>query len=143
MARTDRSKKVESANAGKYRDTAIGFLKAAEDLATIAGEDEVYGGPIALLAVHTAISYADTVAIAYSGRKSTSGDHEQSVSQLTSVLGAAFPKSERSRLLKLAKLKDSVAYQGNRFHLEDALLHLDAAVKFSKWAEQMYQRRPV
>ncbi|MES2304966.1 MAG: hypothetical protein V4558_05640 [Gemmatimonadota bacterium] len=36
MTRADRSKRVAPASAGKYRTTARSFLKAAEDLATLA-----------------------------------------------------------------------------------------------------------
>lgn len=142
MTRTDRNKRVDRTTAGKYRTKAQGFLKAAQDQSTLAGDDGADGSSIALLAVHAAIAYADTVAIAYGERKSTAGDHDQVVDLLISILGAQFPRAERTRLLKLTHLKDTVAYQGNRFQIDEARRSLDTAAQFTMWAEQMYQRRP-
>ena len=143
MTRADRNKRTDRSSAGKYRETARSFLASAEALATLANDDEAYGNAIALLAVHAAIGYADAIAIAYGERKSTAGDHEQVVALLTTILRTRLPAGERTRLLKLVKLKDTVAYQGKYFQLDEARQHLILAARFAAWAEQMYQRRPV
>jgi len=121
---------------------SLTLLDAADSLAALAGEDESYGNAIALLSIHSAISRADAVSIAYAERKSAEGDHTQAVTVLRAALGNRLPKREEGLLVSLIAAKDSVSYQGKFYPLADGQLMLEKARRFAAWADRMFQQRP-
>jgi hypothetical protein len=142
VIRRGRARPVDRLSAGKYRHVGRAFLDAADALSVVAGDDETYGNAIGLLSIHAAIAYADAVSIAYGERKSAAGDHEQAVSMLRGVLAARLPNDMESMLLTLVRAKDSVAYQGKYYPLDDGRALLERATTFARWADQLYQQRP-
>jgi len=137
IARTDRFRHVPADHAPGYQDNGRTFLNAATLLAELATEDESYGTAIGLLAVHAAISHADSVAIARGQRKSVSGSHDSAEQLLVAVLGDDFPATERRRFLRIISQKDAMAYQGDYVPLDDARRLLQLAQRFARWAEGM------
>lgn len=77
MVRRGRRKKVDRYQAARYLTVARGLRRAAADLAEVAEEEGRYGNAIAIVAVHAAIAYADSLCISYGELKSTAGEHEQ------------------------------------------------------------------
>jgi hypothetical protein len=132
--KTDR-RRVERSLARGYLDSGRTFLKAAEDLATLASEDEMYGSAIALLSVHAGISHADAACIQVDEKKSTSGDHRDAVRLLREVFGNRLPDARERDLRTLVEVKDQVAYQGRHYPLDEALRLLKRAREFAKWVE--------
>lgn len=64
-------KAVDRAHAPKYYGVARAFLTSAQALADLGDESDTYGNAMAILAIHAAIGYADALAVAYGGTKST------------------------------------------------------------------------
>lgn len=142
MARTDRTRAEPRERAPAYRDQGRIFLDAANALASQARGNESYGSAIALLVVHASIAFTDSLTIGFAGRKST-GIHAQAGHLLTAALGARLPTTERQRLARLLSEKDSIAYQGRYYPLDEARKLLVGAQRFAAWAERIFEERPV
>lgn len=141
MVTRGRRKPTDRHQAGKYRNVGSALLESARALEDVADGDSRYGNAIAVIAVHAAIAYSDTVTIAYGEFKSTEGDHEKSPDALTAALKN--PPPEQVELLRaVVKKKDSASYRGEYYTVEDAAAVLRRAERFCAWAEEMYQRRP-
>ena len=125
-----------------YRDSGRTFLAAAVLLSELATEEESYGTAIGLLAVHAAISHADSVSIAYGRRKSVAGNHASAEQLLVAVLGNDFPRTERRRFLQIISQKDAMAYRGDYVPLDEARQLRLLAQRFAQWAEGMLRSQP-
>ncbi|MBA2292532.1 MAG: hypothetical protein H0W15_08755 [Gemmatimonadales bacterium] len=136
------TKKVDRDQATRYLQSGRTFLAAAKALEALAEEDESYGSAIALLAVHAVISHGDALVIAYSGNKSKSGEHRDTVRLLRHALGNRLPDQQEKEMLAVLGAKDAVAYQGKYFPLNEAQAVLAKAAAFGAWAEPRYQERP-
>ena len=136
-----KSKIVDRTQAPNYYAVARAFRTSAEALAELPGQGATYGNAIALLAIHAAISYADALAVAFGGRKS-SDDHTRSAELLQNVLKAQVPVEMVKILRVVIGAKDEVSYQGSYYPLDDGLRLLDKAGRFYSWADELYQRRP-
>jgi hypothetical protein len=134
-----RVRTVDRTSAPKYAHVAASFLESAEALATLADEDEGYGNAIALLATHAVIAWADAVCIRQAGQKATDGDHEQAAAVLRdSVRNLLTPAAEKALRSVLGE-KDSIAYQGRYYPLEQGVKVLAQARKFAAWARAIYE----
>jgi hypothetical protein len=142
MTRLPPTKRVDRDQAKRYLQSGQTFLAAAQALEALAGEDETYGTAIALLAVHAVISHGDALVIAYTGKKSKSGDHTDTVRLLRDALGNRLPDKQEKEMRAVLTAKDAVAYGGKYFPLADAQALLAKAAAFGEWAEQRYQERP-
>ncbi|MHB8873186.1 MAG: hypothetical protein ACYC8T_05815, partial [Myxococcaceae bacterium] len=118
MTRKTRRKRVDASQAGKYYDVAKALQRSAIDLADL-GEN-AYGNAVAIVAIHSAIAYADALCIAYGGFKSTAGDHEDAADAMQDALGGRSEPSQVQTLLAIVKKKDPASYQGVYFTLADA-----------------------
>lgn len=142
MTKLPPTKHVDRDQAGKYLQSGQTFLMAAQALEALAGEDESYGSAIALLAVHAVISHGDALVIAYTGKKSRSGEHTDTVRLLRDAFGNRLPERQSKDMKAVLDAKDGVAYQGKYFPLTDAQALLKKAAAFGEWAEERYQERP-
>lgn len=142
MVTRGRRKQVDRLQAAKYRTVASALLESARALATISEADDRFGNAIAIIAIHAAIAFNDSITIAYAGIKSTDGDHERAGDLLLEALGHRAPREHLDRFRSVVKKKDSASYQGDYYSVSDAVLVLARAEAFGAWAQQMYLRRP-
>lgn len=123
-----------------YAETGRVFLESARALSTVADAHAPYGNAIGLLAIHAAISFTDSLSIAFGENKST-GEHAAAVQNLQAILGSRMPKEMSKRLRKILLDKDAVSYQGHFYSLADGRKVLKLAEEYSAWAWDLYQRR--
>lgn len=142
MVRRGRRKTLDRHQATKYIRVARALRKSLADLETIAENGDRYGNAMGIVAVHSAIAYADALSIAYGGFKSAEGDHERSVDALKAALGARMDPDKAQQLLAIVKKKDSVSYQGEYYSVADARALVQRLEDSAAWAEDMYDRRP-
>ena len=135
-----RTSRQDKASAPKYRAVAIGLLKTARDLDTMA--ELKYGNGLAIIAIHAAIAYADALSIAYRALKSTDGNHRRAADVLANALGNRAVQEQIDRLSGILDSKTHVSYSGNFYTLEDGRRLLKEVEKFAEWAEQLYTNRP-
>jgi hypothetical protein len=133
MTRKTKRRSVPQGEATGYEAAAVQFFEAAE----LAGEYE-YWNAAGLLYVHAAIAFADAVAIARMGEKSTSENHLDAVRLLEESTSNVKGRDEaREHLRKIIDVKNTVAYNGDTFRradLEKLALH---AGRFRVFAERM------
>ncbi len=111
----------------------------------LASEGDSYGNAIAVLAIHAAIGYNDSLTISYGELKSTDGQHTRAAELLIEVMKGVSTREVSSRADQLRAIlgsKDRVSYTGTFYRLEDAALLLRQVADFATWADAMYQRRP-
>lgn len=142
MAKRTRRKRMDSIAAAKYHRVARALLGSAVDLWEIADDGDVYGNAIAIVAIHSAIAYADTLCIAYAGFKSTEGEHERAADTLSDALGERAEPQELRTFRTIVREKDAVSYQGEYYTITDARTMVERLQAFARWAEEMYERRP-
>jgi hypothetical protein len=133
MTRKTKRRSVPRGEATGYGAAAVQFFQAAE----LAGECE-YWNAAGLLYVHAAIAFADAVAIARLGEKSTSENHMDAVRLLEEATSNVKGREEaREHLRKIIDQKNTVAYNGDTFRradLEKLALH---AGRFRAFAERV------
>lgn len=142
MVRRGRRKTLEPGQALKYYRVARALRASAMDLIEIADEESSYGNAIAIVAIHSAIAYADALTIAYGGFKSTEGEHERAVDAFQAALGARAEPGQVRILRAIIKEKDTVSYQGVYYTLGEARNLVERLNGFAEWAEGVYERRP-
>ncbi len=125
-------KKTDKSKASHYRARGEKFIKgikhlAEKDLAEI-------GDAVALLAVHSAISFADAVLVHYGGERS-SGDHKAVITALNKLCADRGVRTDGSKHLKwLVARKDDIAYGDRRLDVNsDVKKARDEAEKFRQW----------
>jgi hypothetical protein len=137
-----RHKAMDRSVADRYRRVAASLLDSARTLAEITDEDDHTGNAIAIVAVHAAISWADAVCIAYSGMKSTDGDHTRAADLLQDALGTRADAQALRSLRAVLQKKDMVAYGGAYYRVCEGRTLLGYVETFSGWAERTYELRP-
>jgi hypothetical protein len=142
MVRRGSRKTVDPNDAEKYRQVAASLLNSAGALCLIAGEGDPYGNAIGIISIHAAIAYADALAVAYGGFKSTEGDHRKAVQALQAALTHRAEPGKLRLLEKLLSRKDEISYGGSYYRLADARAMLDHAREFGAWAEEGFALRP-
>lgn len=141
MTGRGRTRKTSPSEAVQYRQVAISLLESAHALHDLARAGDRYGNAIGVLAVHAAIAWADALAIAYGGLKSTDA-HERAADLLSDVLAARSDVAKIRLLAAVIGEKDQVSYAGDYFTVADATKLLKKATQFAEWAEALYQKRP-
>lgn len=133
---------MDPSQASKYHRVARALYQSAADLIEIADEPSSYGNAIAIVAIHSAIAYADALSIAYGGFKSAEGEHERAVETLQAALGARAEPGQVRALLAIIKKKDTASYQGVYYTVDEARGLVEKLNGFADWAEGMYEQRP-
>lgn len=111
MAKRTPRKSVERLRYQDYNKVAEHFYEAAE-LAI----EYSYWTAAGVLIVHSAIAYADAISIKLSGQKSSSENHEDSVSLLDEAV--ANSESKRNAITQLRRIiaeKTRVSYSGDLY----------------------------
>ena len=140
MVRVGRTKREDPARAGRYREVAQGFLKAARDLGILA--DPKYGNGLAVAAIHAAIAYTDALTVAYGSVRSTDGDHSRAAEILQQTLGHRADPGQVRRLEGILDAKTHASYSGVYYRLEEGMNILQELESYVVWAEETYQKRP-
>ena len=126
---------VEKREYLRYKSIADGFYEAAKDEL-----NSKRWNAVGLLIVHSAIGYADAVAIKESGQKSSSENHQDSVKLLEKVV--KHTESRNSALNQLERLighKTTVAYSGEQYDqadIEKLMKHLE---RFRTWVLKLLE----
>jgi len=141
MAKLGRRKAVDRSAAEKYRRVGTALLESAETLITVADEDDQFGNAIAIVAIHGAIAYADSLAIAFGGFKSTDGDHTRAADVVQEAMGSRADERALKALRSALAMKDKVSYSGMYYRIDEAARLLEQVRRFSGWAEEAYDHR--
>jgi|SRR5690606_603726 len=142
MVKRGRRKQVDPSAAVKYHRVARALRRSAVDLSDIAEDGDLYGNAIAIVAIHSAIAYADALCIAYAGFKSTEGEHRRAADALADALGTRADPQQVKTLREIIAEKDAVSYQGEYYTVADARTVVRRLEGFGNWAEEMYELRP-
>lgn len=135
MARTDRAKRIDPAQADNYAEVARRLLIAGRTAREHA--DPRHASALAILSIHAVIAYIDSVCVHLGGRKSMSSDHHSAVALLRSIMGSRLAKTTETALLKVLSEKDRFEYQGYVTTLREAERLLDRAERVGTWAESV------
>ena len=97
-----------------------------------------YCSAVALLAVHSAISYNDAVLIKLTGQRSRSQDHEQAVAEIKKACKKKNIQADGIRHLdKLVGAKTDIAYGDEEVDNQRIEVLYVAAARFQTWAERL------
>ena len=101
-----------------------------------------YASAVALLAVHSAISYSDALLIGLGGKRPRGENHREAITALKRVCtGAKIEQQGIAHLQKLLSAKTDVSY-GEKPVSEVRITALcDAATRFETWAERVLHSR--
>jgi hypothetical protein len=131
MTKKTKRAAVDRREAAKYAAAAAQFTQAAG----LAREFE-YWNASGLLYVHSAIAFADAVAIARKGEKSTSENHMDALVLFGEVTAGLKGRDEaREHLRRILEEKTRVAYEGTSFRrsdLEKLVVHADRLRTFAE-----------
>lgn len=140
MTRRKPAKQVDRSQAGTYLEKGRRFRADAENAMALG--DEFSGNGIAVLCVHAAIAYTDSLTVRARGIKSASGDHTNAVTVLESAV-AIDTDADRAAVKALRYIlqrKDEVSYTANLVDDDDARQLLRKLAAFADWVEQRYAR---
>lgn len=130
MTRETKISNVDKGDSAKYKALAISFYEAAKD--------EQYSerwNAAGILIVHSAIAFADAVAIKEAGQKSTSENHQDVVKLLERVIAHTETRSNAlSQLEKLIAHKTTVSYSGQLYDEQDIEKLIKHLERFKTWA---------
>jgi hypothetical protein len=118
-----------------YHDRALQLANAME----LCHDDmTAYCSAVALLAVHSAISYTDAVLIKLTGQRSRSQDHKKAVAAIEKACEKGQIRTDGIKHLdKLVGAKTDVAYGDEEVdHQKIEFLYV-AAARFQTWAERL------
>jgi hypothetical protein len=104
MARLDRTKRIDPAQADNYAEVARRLLLAGR--AMLERADARHASALAILSVHAAIASTDSVCVHLAGRKSTSPDHHATLALLRDTVGPKLTTSVARSLERLMGEKD-------------------------------------
>jgi hypothetical protein len=141
MGRRFRRTAVDPRDATRYFRVARALRASAEDLASLAEDTDRYGNAIAIVAIHSAVAYADALSIAFGGFKSAEGAHERAVDALREALSHRADANHVARLGAILRQKDAASYQGTYYTVTDARALVEKLKTFGEWAERMYEQR--
>lgn len=135
MVRRAKTVTVPRAEAKFYVAKADQFLEEARSALASARHDAGM-----LNAIHAAISAADAVVVALSGRRSTDPDHQRAVDLLEEVAGQS--ESTRTRVKQLRALlakKNVVEYESRRASSKEAADAVERAHRIVGWAQAIVE----
>lgn len=133
MTKKTKRSAVERGEASKYGEAGAQFLRAAE----LAREFE-YWNAAGLLYVHSAIAFADAVAISRRGEKSTSENHGDALVLFGEATAGLRGRDEaREHLKRIIDEKNRAAYSGITFRRAELEKLANHAERFRSFAERV------
>ena len=136
MARGAKTVSASRGEASLYLGKAEQFVEAAQ----VALKNSRHDAGM-LNAIHAAISAADAVAVALSGRRSSDPDHQRAVDLLEEVGGKSESVIARVRQLRaLLARKNQVEYESRRATSREATEAVARAVRIVEWASETVGR---
>jgi hypothetical protein len=135
VSRTDHTRRVEAARADGYAEIGRRLLLAGRTMA--AQGDPAYASALAILAVHATIAFTDAVCIRFGGKKSASNDHKAAVALLRATLRQRLPTTIERAVLRVAREKDRVEYEGYIVRRTEADRLFELAERVGAWAETL------
>jgi hypothetical protein len=117
------------------------YLERAEDLLrgmNLTKDDDPYQNSSALLAIHSAISYADALRVGLGETGLAAGDHQTASEGLRKLLAAkrCDDMTGISHLQQLLSRKTAVAYGSRRLDAASKQLLTTKAARFAAWANR-------
>jgi hypothetical protein len=140
MARADRSKRIDPVRADAFAEVGRRLVLAGR--AILENRDTRHASGLAILAIHAAIAFADSLCVRFGGKKSTSPEHAATVGLLRGILGSRLTKEMERLLDRLVSDKDKFEYQGYVATLKEAEAMFSRAEKFGRWTEEMLSAGP-
>jgi HEPN domain-containing protein len=136
MARRAKTVTVRRTEASLYLGKAGQFVDAAQRALDVRQYDAGM-----LDAIHAAITAADAVAIALSGRRSADPDHQRAVDFLEEVgRGSESIGTRIKQLRDLLSKKTPVEYESRRATAKEAADAVARAVRIVEWARETVRR---
>ncbi len=136
MSKQTRTIAASRAEASLYLGKAEQFAEAAQR----ALEDSQHDAGM-LNAIHAAISAADAVAVALSGRRSVDPDHQRAVDFLEEVgRGSESIDARVKQLRALLSKKNQVEYESRRATTKEAADAVARAARIVEWARDTIRR---
>lgn len=122
------------------RTAKLHFQKGSEFLreAEAALGREAYDAAL-LNAIHAVIAAADSVCVAYAGRRSSDPDHQRAGDLLVEVIGTP-ARTPVGHLRTLVAKKNLVEYESRRASAKEGREGVQKAARFVEWAEEMVRK---
>jgi len=119
-----------------YKNAAKHFCEAAE-----VAMEHSYWTAAGVLIVHSAIAYADAISIKFSGQKSSSTNHEDSIALVDEAIADGVEKKNAiNQLRRIIEEKTKVSYSGDLYG-EPLIRELwKRLVRFQTWAVRILGR---
>ena len=133
MVKADHAKRVDPTRADGYAELGRRLLVAGR--AILEDGDARHASGLAILAIHAAIAFADSLCVRVGGKKSTSADHQAAVQLLRAVMGTRLPADMQQLLARVISDKDRFEYQGYLATMKEARAMFSKAERFAAWAE--------
>jgi HEPN domain-containing protein len=136
MPKRSKTVDVPRREAQRYVEKAVEFVEQARDASSSSRHDAAV-----LNAIHAAISAADAVTVALSGRRSSDPDHQRVADLLEDVAANSSEIRSRTRQLRtlLAK-KNVVEYESRRATAREAADAVTRAERLVAWSEDLVRR---
>lgn len=142
MVNLGKTRQMDRSQAAKYLRVARALHATAGDLNQVAAEGGTYGNAMAIVAIHSAIAYADALSIAFRELKSVDGEHSMAVVTLRHAIGHRADEAQIQRLESIIDQKSAVSYQGQYYMLADARAVVEKLDAFAQWALSLWEERP-
>ena len=127
---------MDEASLEVYRSRA---LQLANAMRFCAEDYRSYASAVALLAVHSAISYNDALCIRFLGKRPKGKDHKDAVSLAEKACKSAKIEPEGIKHLKmLLSAKTDIAYGDRAVNIERAQKLSTTAERFVRWVEENF-----
>lgn len=136
MAKRRGRKSIERQRYREYLRVAEHFYEAAE-----ASMELEYWTATGVLAVHSAIAFADSLCIKLSGQKSTGENHEDAVTLLQEAVAGGEEKTRAlNHLRRIIEEKTRVSYLGELYSPAQSKELWKQLKRFREWAVQILER---
>jgi hypothetical protein len=122
----------------QYIEKADHFLRGMQLLADGLSQ---YRTGIGLLAIHSAISLSDAIAVGLTGKRGKYQDHAQAASELESFCSSSKVSDKKgiAHFKWLLAKKNEVAYRSDRLDDFSARMAVDKAQRFNAWAYTQFR----
>lgn len=142
MVNLGKTRRTDRSQAERYLRVARALHSTAADLHELAVEGDTYGNAIAIVAIHSAIAYADALTIAFREIKSVDGDHAIAVATLRHAMGHRAEEGQMRRLGSIIDEKTTVSYQGQYYTVADSRIVVEKLDAFAEWVLTVWEDRP-
>lgn len=136
MARRTVRKSVDRSRYEEYQRVADHFYEAAKD-----SIDLEYWTAAAVLIVHSAIAFADALAIQQSGQRSAGDDHDDTIALLDEVIAdSEHKRSAMNQLRRIIEEKSRASYMGELYGPQKTRDLWNRLERFRRWARSILER---